>query len=214
MDPESEVTYYAILEVSENASLAEIKKAFRRLANEYHPDRLPPELRDRRLGRDALEAFQQISEAYEVLSVADRRLAYDQQLASYRSEFAGPQTFSQDPARQGSQAPPPPPPPSQPPPSQPPPPQSPSGPSANSQPFRRKPSGFSQASPSKNGRRSVLLAIVGFYVGFFICMPVSLYLYRFLFPNGNIAFELLVVPLGFAGAIGLARLFYRIPSML
>lgn len=63
--------YYAILGVSKAASADEIKKAFRKLALKYHPDRNP--------GDKAAEArFKEASEAYEVLSDPEKRQKYDQ----------------------------------------------------------------------------------------------------------------------------------------
>lgn len=63
--------YYAILGVNKTASADEIKKAFRKLALKYHPDRNP--------GDKAAEArFKEASEAYEVLSDAEKRKKYDQ----------------------------------------------------------------------------------------------------------------------------------------
>jgi molecular chaperone DnaJ len=61
--------YYEVLGVSRDASTEEIRKAFRRLAFQYHPDR----------NRDdgAEEKFKEVNEAYEVLSDADKRAAYD-----------------------------------------------------------------------------------------------------------------------------------------
>ncbi len=63
--------YYATLGVSKSASAEEIKKAFRKLAVKYHPDRNPDD-------KQAEERFKEISEAYEVLSDADKRKKYDQ----------------------------------------------------------------------------------------------------------------------------------------
>ncbi|MGK7940166.1 MAG: DnaJ C-terminal domain-containing protein [Crocosphaera sp.] len=63
--------YYATLGVSKNASGEEIKKAFRKLAVKYHPDRNPDD-------KEAEERFKEISEAYEVLSDTDKRKKYDQ----------------------------------------------------------------------------------------------------------------------------------------
>jgi curved DNA-binding protein CbpA len=62
--------YYRILNVSRHASSTEIKKAFRRLAREFHPDLHPN-------NPDAAAKFKQISEAYEVLGDPERRSHYD-----------------------------------------------------------------------------------------------------------------------------------------
>lgn len=64
--------YYKILGVSRNASPEEIKKAYRKLALEYHPDKHPPERR-----KWAEEKFKEISEAYEVLMDPEKRRLYD-----------------------------------------------------------------------------------------------------------------------------------------
>lgn len=62
--------YYDILGVSKDASTAEIKRAYRRLALKYHPDRNKE--------KDAAEKFKEVNEAYEVLSDPKKRQTYDQ----------------------------------------------------------------------------------------------------------------------------------------
>ncbi len=63
--------FYKILDVAENASPAEIKKAYRRLAKQYHPDANPGDA-------SAAERFKGISEAYAMLSDSEKRKQYDQ----------------------------------------------------------------------------------------------------------------------------------------
>lgn len=63
--------YYKVLDVARNATEVEIKKAYRRLAMKFHPDRNPDD-------KEAEEKFKECKEAYEVLTDAHKRAAYDQ----------------------------------------------------------------------------------------------------------------------------------------
>ena len=63
--------YYKVLDVPKTATEAEIKKAYRRLAMKYHPDRNPGD-------QEAEENFKEAKEACEVLTDAHKRAAYDQ----------------------------------------------------------------------------------------------------------------------------------------
>ena len=83
---------YETLEVSENASKDEIKKAYRKLARKYHPD----------VNKDkgAEDKFKELNAAYEVLSDEEKKLQYDQ----HGDSMFGDQNFHDFAQRQGSNA--------------------------------------------------------------------------------------------------------------
>mmetsp|Transcript_38369 Transcript_38369/g.98778 ORF Transcript_38369/g.98778 Transcript_38369/m.98778 type:complete len:230 (-) Transcript_38369:6-695(-) len=68
---EKEQSYYEILEVSKTASQADIKKAYRKAALKWHPDKNPDNK------EEAEKKFQEVAEAYEVLSDEEKRKQYD-----------------------------------------------------------------------------------------------------------------------------------------
>ena len=80
--------YYSILGVKENASEAEIKKAYRKLALKYHPDKNPE-------NKKAEETFKKISEAYYALGDQKRRKEYDnlRRMGAYTGDFSSAQGF-------------------------------------------------------------------------------------------------------------------------
>ncbi|MCA9876265.1 MAG: DnaJ domain-containing protein, partial [Thermomicrobiales bacterium] len=62
--------YYEVLQVSRTASGEEIRRAYRKMARQYHPDLNGS-------SEEAEERFKEVNEAYEVLSDANRRASYD-----------------------------------------------------------------------------------------------------------------------------------------
>lgn len=62
--------YYAVLGIASNATLAEIKTTYRKMASQLHPDK--------NASSDAPAKFRKVQEAYETLSDIDKRKAYDE----------------------------------------------------------------------------------------------------------------------------------------
>jgi molecular chaperone DnaJ len=84
--PTGQRDYYEVLGVSKGADALELKKAYRKLAMEFHPDR--------NASADAAEKFKEINRAYEVLTDADMRARYDRfGHAGVEGAGAGPQGF-------------------------------------------------------------------------------------------------------------------------
>jgi hypothetical protein len=86
--------YYEILELPESATQQEIKDAYRHLAQQYHPDKIPEHLT--KLRHEAEEKLKEINEAYQVLSDPQKRAQYDNLLRSFRQESS-----STSPSAQG-----------------------------------------------------------------------------------------------------------------
>lgn len=86
------IDYYKILGVNKNATAAEIKKAYRKLARKLHPDLNPND-------KDAQHKFQQLNEANEVLSDPEKRKKYDQ----YGKDWQHADAYEEARRQQGSQ---------------------------------------------------------------------------------------------------------------
>jgi molecular chaperone DnaJ len=81
--------YYEVLGIQKNASKDDIKKAYRKLAIQYHPDKNPG-------NKEAEEKFKEATEAYEILADDQKKAAYDQfGFAGVEGMAGGPQDFSQ-----------------------------------------------------------------------------------------------------------------------
>ena len=80
-----EKDYYQVLGVAKNATAAEIKKAYRKLAQQHHPDANPGNV-------EAEERFKEISAAHDVIGDEDKRKQYDQvrDMAAAGSGVGGP----------------------------------------------------------------------------------------------------------------------------
>src|SRR5215468_3431404 len=86
------IDYYKVLGLDKNATQEDIKKAYRKLARKHHPDLNPND-------KEAHKKFQQINEANEVLSDAEKRKKYDQ----YGKDWQHAEQFEQARQRQGAQ---------------------------------------------------------------------------------------------------------------
>ncbi len=74
--------YYELLGIDKNATADEIKKAYRKKALQYHPDRNPGD-------KEAERKFKEISEAYEVLGDEQKKAMYDRYGPEGMSSFGG-----------------------------------------------------------------------------------------------------------------------------
>ena len=82
MSRESKRDYYEVLDVSSDASVGEIKKAYRKIAMKYHPDRNPDD-------PDAANKFKEATESLEILSDPEKRASYDRfGFAGVQSDYA------------------------------------------------------------------------------------------------------------------------------
>lgn len=72
------INYYEVLEVSKNASIEVIEKAYKTLAKKYHPD-----LQEAENKNEAEEKMKKINEAYEILSDQTKRNSYDEKLEAF-----------------------------------------------------------------------------------------------------------------------------------
>jgi curved DNA-binding protein len=91
------IDYYKVLGLDKNASQDDIKKAYRKLARQYHPDLNPG-------NEEAKKKFQQINEANEVLSNPDMRKKYDQYGATYGEHWKQGEEYEKARRAQGAGA--------------------------------------------------------------------------------------------------------------
>lgn len=96
------MTHYETLGVAPDAPPEEIVKAYRRLALEYHPDRVPEHLTE--LRKDAEEKFKTISEAFAVLSNPAKRQQYDAELRRQQGHRGGQQSRAEERRRAEEEA--------------------------------------------------------------------------------------------------------------
>ena len=90
------IDYYKILGLDKNASTEDIKKAYRKLARQHHPDLNPND-------KEAHKKFQQINEANEVLSDPEKRKKYDQYSGQYGKDWQHAEQFEKARAQQQRQ---------------------------------------------------------------------------------------------------------------
>ena len=79
-------TLYTLLGIEEDATLQDIKRAYRARVRECHPDKVPEDLRSGWLGKQAEERFKEINQAYEILIDPYERRKYDDGLREFRKQ--------------------------------------------------------------------------------------------------------------------------------